>query len=90
MDYRDPPQVSRLLHVGIADSIIETLEREIRVRLPTDEADNLRTRLDYLAMAMCVVMQRHDPAGFDEAQRADRVREVMRMVEQYLSVWYMG
>ena len=89
MDFTDPPQVSRPLYTEIADGVIETLGREIRARLPTDQSENLWEHLNYRAMAMTVLMQKNDPPGMDEAARMDRVHQVMRMVEQYLKHWYM-
>ena len=90
MNYTDPPQVSRPLYTEIADGVIETLGREIHARLPPAEADNLWEHLNYLSMSMTVLMQKNDPPDIDEAARMDRVQKVMRMVEQYLTLWYMG
>ena len=89
MNYTDPPQVSRPLYTEIADGVIETLGREIQARLAPDEAENLREHLNYLAMSMTLLMKKNDPPGMDEAARMDRVQKVMRMIEEYLKIWYM-
>ena len=90
MNYTDPPQVSRPLYTEIADSVIETLAREIHAHLPPAEADNLREHLNYLAMSMTVLMRKNDAPEMDDAARMARVQKVMRMVEQYLTLWYVG
>lgn len=88
MKFIEPDQVTKQLHTEIADSVIATLKCEIDARLPTADAENLRTHMLYLAMSMTQLLKANEESGMDNKRRLYYLSEAMQLVEQFGTMWY--